>query len=116
MKNVRNKKWFIETSEIKGIFNESISIIFYTESSNKNKNEKYDINISSSLINFENLVLQFYQELWKDLEMNQMNFLKINIYNKWIFLIYYHQNNIILFKIFQNYSDIIMEKNLFYNN
>lgn len=76
MKNVRNKKWFIETSEIKGIFNESNSKIFYTE--NSNKNEKYDINISSSLINFENLVLQFYQELWKDLEMNQMNFLKIN--------------------------------------
>ena len=56
---MRIKKWFIETSEIKGIFNESISIIFYSESSNKNKNEKYDINISSSLINFENLVLQF---------------------------------------------------------
>ena len=34
--------------------------------------------LSSSLINFENLVLQFYQELRKDLEMNQMNFLKIN--------------------------------------
>ena len=78
MKNVRIKKWFIETSEINRFFNESISIIFYTESSNKNKNEKYDINISSSLINFENLVLQFYQELRKDLEMNQMNFLKIN--------------------------------------
>ena len=31
--------------------------------------------LSSSLINFENLVLQ---ELRKDLEMNQMNFLKIN--------------------------------------
>ena len=75
MKNMQIKKWFIETSEIKGIFNESISIIFYTESSNKNKNEKYDINISSSLINFENLVLQ---ELRKDLEMNQMNFLKIH--------------------------------------
>ena len=59
MKNVRNKKWFIETSEINRFFNESISIIFYTESSNKNKNKKYDINISSSLINFENLVLQF---------------------------------------------------------
>lgn len=60
--------------------------------------------LSSSLINFENLVLQFIsrtQERFRN-KSNEFFKNKLSIINEK----YYHQNNIILFKIFQNYSDI----------
>ena len=48
-----------------------------------------------------------YQELRKDLEMNKMEVFqnKLSII-KDFFSMYYQQNNIILFKVFQEYSEI----------
>ena len=62
--------------------------------------------LSSSLINFENLVLQFIsrtQERFRN-KSNEFFKNKLSIINEK----YYHQNNIILFKIFQNYSILII--------
>ena len=103
------KNILIETSEMRENLDESFSSVIYSENLNENKNEKYDIKIHSSLINLENLVFidNLYQELRKDLEMNKMEMFqnKLSIINDF-FLMYYQKNNIILFKVFQDYSDI----------
>ena len=80
--------------------------MIYSENS---KNEQYDIKIQSNLIILENLIFMdnLYQELRKDLEMNKMEVFqnKLSII-KDFFSMYYQQNNIILFKVFQEYSEI----------
>ena len=94
------------STEIVESLNESFSSVIYSDNS---KNEQYDIKISSNLIFFENLFFMdnLYQELRKDLEMNKMEIFqnKLSII-KDFFSMYYQQNNIILFKAFQEYSEI----------
>ena len=94
------------STQIVESLNESFSSVIYSENS---KNEQYDIKIQSNLIILENLIFMdnLYQELRKDLEMNKMEIFqnKLSII-KDFFSMYYQQNNIILFKVFQEYSEI----------
>ena len=94
------------STEVVDSFNDSFSSVINSENS---KNEQYDIKIPSNLINLENLFFMdnLYQEIRKDLEMNKMEIFKNKLsIIKDFFSMYYQQNNIILFKVFQEYSEI----------